>query len=155
MPTIIAGQLTDLTKTVAKLVKELIQNNWPIAAYSPLKSEIRFGLGTFDGYRDIHIHVNPAEGESEPDCLGWSYYKVTDPVTINVFVRKNTEEIPDSLGNVQRKIEEIIRENVGNLGQGITAIKWNRWGDAFQDDSLEDVWRISGYASAIYWRVKT
>ena len=155
MPQVIAGQATDLTKTVAKLTKELLQNNWPTTGYSPPKSDIRFGLGTFDGYRDIHIHVNPAEGTSEPYTVGWEYSKITDPVSINVYVRKVADEIPDSMGNVTRKVEEIIKDNVANLGQGITMIRFDRWGDVLEDDNLQDVWRCSGLASAIYWRVKT
>ena len=116
MPQVIAGQATDLTESVAKLTKDLIQNNWPTSNYSPLKPDIRFGLGTWDGYRDIHIHINPAEGESELYSLGGNYSKVRDPVSINVYVRKNSDEIPDTVGNVTRKVAEIIKDNVANLG---------------------------------------
>lgn len=155
MPLVISGQSTDLTKTVAVLVKELLYNNWPQAAFTPLRSDIRFGNGTFDKYRDLHIHVNRAEGESEPYTPDGTYTKVIDPVTIHIFVRKNSDEVPTTLGIMQRKVEEIIRTNVNGLGQGITILIFNRWADDFEEDNLKDVWHGTGYARAIYWRVKT
>ena len=48
--------------------------------------------------------------------LGWSYSKITDPVVIRLFYRKNSEEIPPELSKVQRKAEEIIKDNVGSFG---------------------------------------
>lgn len=155
MPVVIAGQLTDLTKTVAVLTKELLYNNWPTAAFTPLRADVRFGTGTFDKYKDLHIHVNRAEGESESYTIDGSYTKVIDPVSIHVFVRKNTDEVPDTLGIMQRKIEEIIRTNVGNLGQGIPMVLFGQWSDDFEEDNLKDVWHGTGSARAIYWRVKT
>jgi hypothetical protein len=153
MTTVIAGQATDLTKTVAVLVKELLYNNWPTTGFTPLREHVRFGNGTFDEYKDLHIHVNRAAGESEPYTTGGDYTKVTDPVAIHVFVRKNIDEVPDTLGIMQRKIEEIIRTERLNLGQGITAILFNRWEDDIQEDNLVDVWSCVGFATAIYWRV--
>jgi hypothetical protein len=155
MPIVIAGQSTDLTKTVAVLVKELLYNNWPTAAFTPLRADVRFGTGTFDKYKDIHIHVNRASGESESYTIGGDYTKIIDPVSIHVYYRKNVDEVPDTLGIIQRKIEEIIRTNVSSLGQGITAILFDRWDDDIEEDNLKDVWHATGYARAIYWRVKT
>ena len=93
-------------------------------------------------------------GTSEPYVLGWSYSKITDPVVIRVFYRKNSEEIPPELSKVQRKVEEIIKDNVASLGEGITMIRWDGWGDIIEDESLKDVWVANGTATAIYWRVK-
>jgi hypothetical protein len=155
MPQVIAGQSTDLTKTVAQLVKELLEANWPTTAYDVLRADIGFGLGTWDDYGDIDIHVNAAEGESETYDIGGTFSKVTDPVVIHLFYRKNVEEIPDLVGKAQRKVEEIIKDNMRNLGQGIPMLLWNGWGEVFEDDNLKDVWHAQGRASAIYWRVKT
>jgi hypothetical protein len=153
MPQVIAGQPTDLQKSVAELVRDLLYANWPTAGYDVLRDDISFGLGTWDDYGDIDIHVNAAAGTSEPYVLGWSYSKVTDPVIIRLFYRKNSEEIPAELSKVQRKVEEIIKDNVANLGQGITMIRWDGWGDIFEDENIKDVWVANGTASAIYWRV--
>jgi len=154
MPTVIAGQVSDLTKTVAVLVKELLYNNWPTTAFTPLRSNVRFGNGTFDKYRDLHIHVNRIEGDSEPYTADGTYTKIIDPVSIHIFVRKNSDEVPDTLGIMQRKVEEIIRSNMSTLGQGITLIIFDRWSDDFEEDNLKDVWHGTGTARAVYWRVK-
>jgi hypothetical protein len=155
MPQVIAGQGTDLTKTVAQLVKELLENNWPTSAYNPLKSEIGFGLGTWDNYGDIDIHVQAERGISRPFTIGWQYSQVLDPVLIHLFVRSNTEELPVNMGNAQRKIEEIIKDNATALGQGVQMLRWDGWERIFEDKNLQDIWHAIGKASAIYWRVKT
>jgi hypothetical protein len=154
MPQVVAGQPTDLQKSVAELVRDLLSANWPASGYDVLKVDINFGLGTWDDYGDIDIHVNAVAGTSEPYVLGWSYSKITDPVVVRVFYRKNTEEIPPELSKVQRKVEEIIKDNVDSLGQGVTMIRWDGWGDIVEDESLKDVWVANGTATAIYWRVK-
>jgi hypothetical protein len=154
MPQVIAGQGTDLTKSVAQLVKELLETNWPTTAYDVLKSDIGFGMGSWDDYGDIDIHVNPAEGESETYDIGGTFSKVTDPVVINLYYRKNVEEIPDLVGKAMRKAEEIIKDNMRTLGQGIPMLLWNGWGEVLEDDNLQNVWHAQGRCSAVYWRVK-
>jgi hypothetical protein len=155
MPQIIAGQGADLTKTVAVLVKELLENNWPVAAYDPLKADIGFGIDTWDDYGDVDIHVNPNKALSRPFTLGWGYTKVRDSVTIHVFVRASQGEVPSSLGSAERKIEEIIKDNAAALGQGVPMLFWEGWDREFIDNNLKDIWHAVGRATAIYWKVKT
>jgi hypothetical protein len=153
-PQIIAGQGSDLTKTVAQLIKELLENNWPTSAFDPLKSDIGFGLDTWDDYGDIDIHVNADRSISEPMTIGWGRSKIMDPVSIHLFVRKNQEEIPSNMGNAQRKIEEIVKDNAAALGQGVTALRWDGWDPIVMDKSLKDIWHGVGHATAIYFKVK-
>lgn len=154
-PQIIAGTASDLTKTVAQLVKELLENNWPTSAFDPLKSEIGFGLDTWDDYGDIDIHVVAGPSTSQPDTIGWFRSKVVDSVVIHLYVRKNQEEIPINMGNAQRKIEEIVKDNAGSgLGQGIAMLRWDGWNPIVIDNNLKDVWHGIGKASAIYFKVK-
>src|SRR6266496_4131949 len=77
-PQIIAGQGSDLTKTIAQLVKELLENNWPTSAFDPLKVDIKFGLDTWDNYGDIQLHVNADKSTSIPSTLGWNRSQVMD-----------------------------------------------------------------------------
>jgi hypothetical protein len=154
MPQIIAGQGSDLTKAVPQLVKELLENNWPTSAYDPLKSEIDFGLDTWNNYGDIDIHVKADKSFSVPQTIGWGRSMINDPVLIHLFVKKNQEEIPTSMGNAQRKIEEIIKDNAAALGQGVTAIRFDGWEPIVIDNNLKDVWHAIGRATAIYFRVK-
>ncbi len=153
-PQIIAGTGSDLANTVAELVKNLLSNNWPISSFDPLKSEIDFGLHTWNDYGDIDIHVNADKGISTPDTLGWNRSKVVDPVLIHLYVRKNQQEIPLNMGNAQRKIEEIIKDNAAALGQGISILRWDGWESITIDKSLRDIWHAIGHASAVYFKVK-
>ena len=154
MPQIIAGTGTDLTKTVSQLVKELLENNWPTSAFDPLKVDIKFGLDTWDNYGDIQLHVNADKSTSIPSTLGWNRSQVMDTVAIHLYVRKNQEEIPLNMGNAQRKIEEIIKDNAASLGQGVTAIRWDGWDPIFIDKNLKDVWHGIGRTTAVYFKVK-
>jgi hypothetical protein len=155
MPQIIAGQGSDLSKTVAQLVKELLENNWPTSAYDPLKSDIGFGMGTWDSYGDIDIHVNADKSISSPLTIGWSRSQIYDPVTINLFIKTNQENAPPTnMITAKTKIEEIIKDNAAALGQGITALRFDGWDPTFQDTNLKDVWKAVGHATAIYFRVK-
>lgn len=156
MTQIIAGTVSDLTKTVAQLVKELLENNWPTSAFDPLKSEIGFGLDTWDDYGDIDIHVTADKSVSQPITIGWGMSKVMDSVLVRLFVRKNQEEIPTNMGNAQRKIEAIIKDNAADgLGQGINALRWDGWEKVAIENNLKDVWQVAGHATAVYFKVKT
>jgi hypothetical protein len=154
LPQIIAGTASDLTKTVSVLVKEVLENQWPISAFDPVKADIGFGLDTWDDYGDIDIHVAADRTLSRPTTIGWRYSKVIDTVTVNLFVRKVQDEIPQNMGNAQRKIEEIIKDNAGSLGDGVQMIRWEGWNSVALDNNLKDVWHAIGRASAIYFKVK-
>ena len=155
MPQVIAGTASDLTKTISVLVKELLDTNWPAAPFDPAKLDTKFGVDTWDDYGDIQIHVNQDRGFSQPVTLGWSYSMVVDPVLIHLFVRANREEIPSNMGNAQRKIEEIVKDNAASLGQGVQMLRWDGWERPFFDTNLRDVWHVFGRATAIYWKAKT
>lgn len=154
MTQIIAGTVSDLTKTVSQLVKELLESNWPTSAFDPLASDVGFGLDTWDDYGDIDIHVTANQMVSQPSSIGWTQSKVMDSVIISLFVRKNQQEIPVNMGNAQRKIEGIIKDNATGLGQGVTAIRFDGWDKVAIDTNLVDVWRVNGKATAIYFKVK-
>jgi hypothetical protein len=154
MPQVVAGTVSDLTKAVTQLVKELLENNWPTSAFDPLKTDIGFGLDTWDNYGDIDIHVTANQQISEPYTIGWSQSRIRDSVIISLFVRKNQQEIPVNMGNAQRKVEEIIKDNATALGQGVTAIRFDGWDKVVIDTNLVDVWRVNGKATAIYFKVK-
>src|SRR5580765_5591044 len=127
MPQIVAGTASALTKTIAKMVKELLETNWPTSAYDPVAADIGFGLDTWDNYGDIDIHVTPDRTNSVPSTIGWTYSKVTENVFVTLYVRKNTDTIPDSFGSAQRMIEQIIKDNAASLGQGVTMLRFDGW----------------------------
>lgn len=156
MTQIIAGQATDLTKTIAELVRDLLYNNWPTATYDPVRADVDFGMETWNDYGDIDIHVTAEPATSRPLTIGWLMSQVIDPVLISLYVRKNQQTIPtSSLGGAQRKIEEIIKDNAASLGQGVQMLRFDGWGRLNEGNTIKDVWRINGRASAIYFRVKS
>lgn len=155
MTQIITGTTSDLTKTVAQLVKELLENNWPTVGFDPLKSDIGFGLDVWDDYGDIDIHVTAGPSVSSPATLGWTYSRIIDAAVITLYVRKNVDFIPTNMGNAQRKIEEIIKDNASALGQGIMMLRWDGWEKVFIANNLVDVWQGVGRCSAIYFKVKS
>ena len=44
MPQVIAGQPTNLQKSVAELVKDLLYADWPTTGYDVIRDDISFGL---------------------------------------------------------------------------------------------------------------
>ena len=154
MPQVIAGTASDLTKTVSVLVKELLETNWPTSAFDPLKADIGFGIDTWDDYGDIDIHVNPDRSLSAPFTIGWGYSRVVDRVSIHLYVRKVQEEVPANMGNAERRIEQIIKDNATTLGQGVQVLVWNGWDREFLDNNLGDIWHAIARASTVYWKVK-
>jgi hypothetical protein len=133
---------------------ELLQSQWPVSAYDPLASDIGFGLGTWDNYGDIDIHVTADRTVSTTDVIGGNRSMVTENVLVTLFVRKNADAIPDNMGAAQRMIEQIIKENMLTLGQGITSLTFGGWDRIVIRDNLQDVWQVAGHATAIYWLVK-
>lgn len=153
MTQIVTGTASDLTVTVASLVKTLLETNWPASGYDPIASDIGFGLERWDDYGDIDIHVVPDRTISKPWTLGWKYSQVTESVYINLYVRRNLETIPPSVGGAQRMIESIIKDNAANLGQGIPALRFDGWNPLNAGNAIQDVWLLTGKASAIFFRV--
>src|SRR5215510_11622762 len=141
MPQVVSGTASPLTSSVTKLVRDLLENNWPTSAYDPLRSDIGFGLSTWDDYGDIDIHVTQDRVVSVPDTIGWGRSKVTEPALITLFLRKNQQEIPATFGNAQRMIEQIVKDNAASLGQGIAMLRWDGWDRIVIADSLKEVWQ--------------
>jgi hypothetical protein len=154
MTVVVAGTGSDLTASVTSIIRDLLANNWPGSAYDPVASDVGFGLTTWDNYGDIDIHITTDTTSNMPDAIGSTIYRVRDRVIITLFVRKNADTIPDSMGNAQRMVNKIITENALTLGQGINSVTFDGWDRIIIRDNLQDVWQVAGHATAIYWLVK-
>lgn len=153
MPWVVSGTVLPPAKSSAKLVKELLESQWPTTSYDPVKSRIKFGLSTWDKSGDIQIHVNTEPAQTRPFVIGGSAQEVTDPVSIRIFLRKNTRTVPDTLESMQYKVEEICLDNQSTLATGYT-FRFDGWGAVFEADNLKDVWQLEGRATAIYCLLK-
>lgn len=127
MVTVIAGTQTDLEDSPENIVKNLIRDRWPLTkvGYVPAKSEISFSLFGWSGRKSYQISVEPSTAATLQELnIGrdqWTQYK--DPLFIDVYMIKHHDTVPPQMHQMTQKIEQIIRENITNVGYGINAIR--------------------------------
>lgn len=127
MPTILAGQQLDIQKSPEKIVRDLIMYRWPHVQVGevPPKDAISFSLFGWTGRKNYQISIEPSTAPmitplsfTEPFLM-----RYLDPIIIHVWILKNTDEVPDSIHNITQKVEQIINENMTNVGYGIDSIQ--------------------------------
>jgi hypothetical protein len=127
MPTILAGQNYDLQDSPENIVKYLIQQRWNLERDGsiPARDEITFSLMGWAGRKSYQISVEPSAAPiiTRMSIGSDAYLQYNDPVIIHVWVIKNRDEVPPQLHHITQKVEQIILENVTNVGYGITAIQ--------------------------------
>lgn len=126
-PTVLAGQAFDLQESPENIVLYLIRDKWPLAVdgYIPAKSEITFSLFGWSGRKSYQISVEPSSAPLVTNLhIGReSYLKYNDPILVHVWILKNRDEVPPQMHHITQKTEQIILENIANVGYGITAIR--------------------------------
>lgn len=127
MPTYLAGQVFDLQDSPENIVKNLIFYRWNENrdGQIPGKNEITFSLFGWSGRKSYQISVEPSMAPmvqylSTPPV---QYIKYNDPIIVHVWILKNRDEIPPQMHHITQKIEQIIFENVTNVGYGITGVQ--------------------------------
>lgn len=126
-PTVLAGQNYDLQEAPETIVKEFIRDRWPVVkvGYIPAKDEISFSLFGWSGRKSYQISIEPYGAAILKELnIGrdqWTQYK--DPMYIHVFMIKNYDEVPPQMHHMTQKAEQIVRENITNVGHGINAIR--------------------------------
>jgi hypothetical protein len=127
MPTVIAGQVFDLQDSPENIVRYLIEQKWNLQrdGIIPARDEIRFSLLGWAGRKSYQITVEPAAAPivTRMSIGSDAYLQYNDPVIIHVWITKNRDEVPPQLHLITQKVEQIILENVTNVGYGITAIQ--------------------------------
>lgn len=152
----IAGQPSDLTKTIETLVKELIESRW--SETDPAASDIKFGTGWGAGIvKNYAIHCLHVSTTSEPVVNGWSAYQYNTVVDVHVFARRTTRSEPDQLRKMQQHIDKIIAQNKLALGQGVSLIKLVQWTAAHDPADLTKTpyWHLVGQHEVTYYKVNT
>lgn len=126
MPTVITGTNSGLQLSIEKIVMNLVKYRFPQEAIGdlPSQSQILWSLLGYLGYGDYQVSFEPASAALiTPLSIGQDRIeRYQDPLIIHLWVRKNIDTIPDSIHSITQKIEEIIKENVTNVGYGITSI---------------------------------
>lgn len=126
-PTVLAGQNFDLMDSPENIVRYLIEQKWNLQrdGLIPARDEIRFSLLGWAGRKSYQITVEPSDApfvrrmSIGPDA----YIQYNDPVIVHVWIVKNRDEVPPQLHHITQRVEQIVFENVTNVGYGITAIQ--------------------------------
>jgi hypothetical protein len=176
MPTYLAGQAFDLQEPPETIVKNLIMYRWNEErdGQVPAKSEIVFmtGLG-WTGRKSYQISIEPFSAPMvEKMHLGPEVLlKYKDPILIHVWMQKNRDEYPPALHYITQKIEQIIFENIANVGYGITGIQLTNpfsiiesreyfdqdsgMQSSLQNQTEISLWHTQGIVELLYFKVTT
>ena len=113
MSQVIAGQATDLPKSMSYILKELIENNYPTSGYTPIKSKIFFSTEGFNVNKSYGISVQKnGSPVKTPKSLGQNRLEqYIQSMIIHVWVKRNQPEEPTELFNICQKIETIVNTN--------------------------------------------
>jgi hypothetical protein len=175
MPTYLAGQSFDLMDSPENIIKNLIRDRWNIEADGliPAKSAISFTLQGWTGTKSYQISVEPSSPPfiqhlSTPPNM---YTKYNDPLVIHVWIVKNRDEVPPTMHHITQKIEQLVFENVTNVGYGITAMQLiapfsaievreyfseqEGMQTSFQNPTEQSLWHSQAVVELIYFKVTT
>lgn len=127
MPTFLAGSQTDLTDSPENIVLHFIESRWNSVqdGLIPAKSDITFNLFGWSGRKSYQISVEPSAAPivTRLSIGPEAYIQYNDPIIIHVWVLKNRDEVPPQLHHITQRIEQIVFENIRNVGYGITGIQ--------------------------------
>jgi|SRR5215218_7517532 len=170
MPTVLAGQTFDLQDSPENIVLNLIKNRWneDRDGFIPGRNEITFSLFGWSGRKSYQISVEPSTAPlirklSTPPTM---YIKYNDPIVIHIWIVKNRDEVPPQLHHITQKIEQIIYENVTNVGYGITAIslmapfsaidvRQEFTSKELQNPTEQSLWHSQAVVELLYFKVMT
>ncbi|MGE5661485.1 MAG: hypothetical protein ACM3X1_04485 [Ignavibacteriales bacterium] len=170
MPTVLAGTQTDLTDSPENIVLYLIRDKWNLLqdGQIPAKDEITFSLFGWTGRKNYQISVEPSSAPIiTPMNIGQDQYlKYNDPILIHTWIIKNRDIVPPQLHHITQRIEQVIFENVTNVGYGITGIKLLApfsaieerrvfVGSAFPNQTEISLWHSTAMVELLYFRVTT
>lgn len=127
MPTVISGQNYDLQDTTENIAKYLIRNRWNLQPETniPARDEITFSNFGWSGRKSYQISV---EAYTPPEIVQLNIgteqiVRCKDQIWVHVYIIKNKDEVPPQMHFISQRIEEIVFENVINVGYGITNVK--------------------------------
>lgn len=172
MPTVLAGQNYDLQDSPENIVKNFIEQRWnlDVDGQIPAKSEITFSLFGWSGRKSYQVSVEPSNAPLIQNMnIGGSntYLKYNDPMIVHVWIIKNRDEVPPQMHHITQKVEQIILENITNVGYGITAIRlltpfsyieettgiFNS--SRFTNQTEVSLWHSSAVVELLYFKVTT
>ncbi len=172
MSTVLAGTDHDLQDSPENIVLHFIEQRWNLNTdgFIPAKSEITFSLFGWAGRKSYQISVEPSNAPliQNMNIAGTNtYLKYADPILIHVWIVKNKDEVPPQLHHITQRIEQIVFQNITNVGYGITAIRLLApfsaieetagifGGGSFQNQTEVSIWHSTAVVELLYFKVTT
>lgn len=168
--TVITGQASDIPILHHQVVLDIIKAKWPPVASGslPAKTDITFSLQGFLGNKSFQIST---ESGSAPNvtqlALGRNRLeRHMDEIIVHIWVRKNSDVIPDSVHLIRQKIEDIVNANVVNVPYGITSMMLKQpfnmvelssffTGSQFQNETEISLWHSQAVVELMYFKSTT
>ena len=166
-PTVLAGQNFDLQDSPENIVLHFIEQRWNhnVDGFIPAKSEITFSLFGWSGRKSYQISVEPSNAPriTRKSIGPEGYVQYEDPILIHVWIVKNKDEVPPQLHHITQRIEQIVLENITNVGYGITAIKLTApfsaieqvIGSGWGNQTEVSIWHSTAVVELLYFKVTT
>lgn len=127
MVTTLAGQNYDLQDSPENIALYLIRDRWNLTTdgYIPAKSEISFNTFGWSGRKSYQLSVEPFTPPAllELNIGREQLTQYRDQLLLHVYMIKNRDEVPPQLHHITQKAEQIVRDNIANVGYGITGIR--------------------------------
>jgi hypothetical protein len=169
MPTVLAGQNYDLQDSPENIVLYLIRDKWNLVqdGQIPAKSDITFSLFGWSGRKSYQISVEPSNAPrvTRRSIGPEGYIQYEDPILVHAWIVKNRDEVPPQLHHITQRVEQIVLENITNVGYGITAIKLTAPFSAieevignfggFSNPTEVSLWHSTAVVELLYFKVTT
>jgi hypothetical protein len=165
-PIVLAGTQHDLEDSPENIVLHLIEQRWnqQVDGLIPAKSEITFSLFGWSGRKSYQISVEPSNAPriTRKSIGPEAYVQYDDPILVHVWIIKNRDEVPPQLHHITQRVEQIILENIINVGYGISAIKLTAPFSAieqvignFGNQTEVSLWHSTAVVELLYFKVTT
>lgn len=170
MVTVLAGQNFDLQDSPENILLYLIRDKWNLEqdGLIPAKEAITFSLFGWVGRKNYQISIEPSSAPTITNMnIGQdTYLKYNDPILVHVWILKNTDIVPPQMHHITQRVEQIVFENVTNVGYGITGVKLLApfsaieerrifVGTSFPNQTEISLWHSTAMVELLYFRVTT
>jgi hypothetical protein len=168
MPTVLAGQSYDLQDSPENITLRFFRDRWKLQKDGaiPAKNEITFNLFGWSGRKSYQISVESSNTPPiiTPMAIGQEQLlQYRDPIYVHVWIVKNKDVVPPQMHHITQRVEQIVLENVTNIGYGLTAIRLTqpfnmielvsgRQGGTFGNQTEVSLWHSRATVELLYYR---
>jgi hypothetical protein len=168
MPTVLTGTQHDLEDSPENIVLNFIEQRWNLLpdGFIPGKNEITFSLFGWSGRKSYQISIEPSNAPriTRMSIGPEGIVRYEDPIIIHTWIVKNRDEVPPQLHHITQRVEQIILENIINVGYGVTSIRLVAPFSAieqvlgsigFGNQTEVSLWHSTAVVELLYFKVTT